>query len=289
MDQAGIIRDLLVWLEGHLDQPLSLDNVAAKAGYSKWHLQRMFKDVTGQAIGAYIRARRLSKSAEALRLTARPILDIALQYRFDSQQTFTRAFKKQFTQTPALYRRSPDWRSFGIRPPIRLDDFTPPEALFVTLPEMHLLGVTQNYSCSLEQISQFRNDMRIQFWTQFLANAPSLPPVLYGLHEPRPSLEKDDEQEVFYTTALELETACVNIPHAQPVLLEGGDYVQFTYNGPADDLQAFILLIYGTCMPTLNLTRRKGLDIERFFPATEESVLDQQRTIRCEYLVPVKR
>lgn len=46
MDQAGIIRDLLIWLEGHLDQPLSLDNVAAKAGYSKWHLQRMFKDVT---------------------------------------------------------------------------------------------------------------------------------------------------------------------------------------------------------------------------------------------------
>ena len=44
MDQAGIIRDLLIWLEGHLDQPLSLDNVAAKAGYSKWHLQRMFKD-----------------------------------------------------------------------------------------------------------------------------------------------------------------------------------------------------------------------------------------------------
>ena len=44
MDQAGIIRDLLSWLEGHLDQPLSLDNVAAKAGYSKWHLQRMFKD-----------------------------------------------------------------------------------------------------------------------------------------------------------------------------------------------------------------------------------------------------
>ena len=94
MDQAGIIRDLLSWLEGHLDQPLSLDNVAAKAGYSKWHLQRMFKDVTGHAIGAYIRARRLSKSAVALRLTARPILDIALQYRFDSQQTFTRAFQK---------------------------------------------------------------------------------------------------------------------------------------------------------------------------------------------------
>lgn len=50
MDQAGIIRDLLIWLEGHLDQPLSLDNVAAKAGYSKWHLQRMFKDVTAMLL-----------------------------------------------------------------------------------------------------------------------------------------------------------------------------------------------------------------------------------------------
>lgn len=51
MDQSGIIRDLLAWLESHLDHPLSLDNVAAKAGYSKWHLQRMFKEVTGHAIG----------------------------------------------------------------------------------------------------------------------------------------------------------------------------------------------------------------------------------------------
>ena len=39
MDQAGIIRDLLNWLEDHLDQPLALNNVAIKAGYSKWHLQ----------------------------------------------------------------------------------------------------------------------------------------------------------------------------------------------------------------------------------------------------------
>ena len=164
MDQAGIIRDLLSWLEGHLDQPLSLDNVAAKAGYSKWHLQRMFKDVTGHAIGAYIRARRLSKSAVALRLTARPILDIALQYRFDSQQTFTRAFKKQFSLTPALYRRS-----------------------------------------------------------------------------------------------------------------------------PGTGLQEFILTVYGTCMPMLNLTRRKGLDIERFYPEDESRDQATPIQLRCEYLIPIRR
>lgn len=93
MNQGTIIFDLLTWLEDHLTNPLSLDNVALKAGYSKWHLQRMFKEVTGQVLGSYIRARRLSKAAVSLRLTNRPIMEIALEYHFDSQQTFTRAFK----------------------------------------------------------------------------------------------------------------------------------------------------------------------------------------------------
>ncbi|WP_024551227.1 MDR efflux pump AcrAB transcriptional activator RobA [Franconibacter helveticus 513] len=289
MDQAVIIRDLLTWLEGHLDQPLSLDNVAAKAGYSKWHLQRMFKEVTGQAIGAYIRARRLSKSAVALRLTARPILDIALQYRFDSQQTFTRAFKKQFSLTPALYRRAADWNASGICPPIRLGDFTPPQHKFVTLAPTPLVGLTQNYTCSLEEISDFRHEMRVQFWTQFLANCPTLPPELYGLNETRPSYEKDDEQEVFYTTALSPELADGCIQNARPVMLEGGDYVQFTYEGPGSGLQEFILTVYGTCMPALGLTRRKGLDIERYFPASEKRSDQRPVYLRCEYLIPLRR
>lgn len=289
MDQAGIIRDLLTWLEGHLDQPLSLDNVAAKAGYSKWHLQRMFKDVTGHAIGAYIRARRLSKSAVALRLTSRPILDIALQYRFDSQQTFTRAFKKQFNLTPALYRRSPDWSAFGIRPPLRLGEFTLPKHEFVTLPETHLIGTTQSYTCALEEISDFRNQMRIQFWREFLGNSPSIPAEMYGLHEPRPSLERDDEQEVLYTTALTPEMANGHIPNSHPVVLEGGEYVMFFYDGPGTGLQEFILTVYGTCMPMLSLTRRKGQDIERFYPQDDARGQEPPLHIRCEYMVPIRR
>lgn len=288
MDQAGIIRDLLVWLESHLDQPLSLDNVALKAGYSKWHLQRMFKDVTGHAIGAYIRARRLSKAAVALRLTSRPILDIALQYRFDSQQTFTRAFKKQFNQTPAWYRRSSEWNSFGIRPPIRLDDNSMPESTFVTLPETVLVGQTQTYSCTLEQISSYRDEMRIHFWKQFLRETDTVPPVLYGLHQVRASQEKDDEQEILYTTAVPSDQA-VNLHSGQSVLLEAGDYVQFTYNGPRNELQEFILLLYGTCMPTLGLTRRQGQDIERFYTHGGKKRPEPPKEIRCEYLIPIRR
>ncbi|NDL61355.1 MDR efflux pump AcrAB transcriptional activator RobA [Acerihabitans arboris] len=289
MDQAGIIRDLLSWLEGHLDQPLSLDNVAAKAGYSKWHLQRMFKEVTGHAIGAYIRARRLSKAAVALRLTSRPILDIALQYRFDSQQTFTRAFKKQFVQTPALYRRAEEWDSNGIRPPIRLEKWDMPQAKFIVLPPMQLVGLTQSYSCTLEQITSFRTELRIQFWRQYLGEAKTIPPVLYGLNHSRPNQEKDDEQEILYTTAIEPHDVPENVQNGQPIALEGGDYAQFIYNGPSDGLQSFILSLYGTCLPTMKMTRRRGHDIERFYPLEKAPDAPVPHIIRCEYLIPVRR
>ncbi|MGM3190721.1 MDR efflux pump AcrAB transcriptional activator RobA [Dickeya dadantii subsp. dieffenbachiae] len=288
MDQASIIRDLLNWLEGHLDQPLSLDNVAAKAGYSKWHLQRMFKDVTGHAIGSYIRARRLTKAAVALCLTSRPILDIALQYRFDSQQTFTRAFKKQFAQTPASYRRSDDWNTFGIHPPIRLGAFTMPQPQFVTLPETQLVGLTQSYTCSLEQITCFRTEIRVHFWRQYLGEAKQVPPVLYGLHHSRPSKEKDDEHEVLYTTALEPHHVPEGVHPGEPVVLPSGDYAMFIYEGPADDLQDFIITLYDTCLPTYKLTRRKGFDAERFYPKGHKET-EPPKIIRCEYLIPIQR
>lgn len=295
MEQTVIIRDLLDWIDKNLDSidnRLSLDLVAKKAGYSKWHLQRMFKDVTGHAIGAYIRARRLSKSAVALRLTSRPILDIALQYRFDSQQTFTRAFKKQFDVTPALYRRTEDWNAHGMRPPIRLDGYTPLAHEFVTLPPIELTGVTQNYTCSLEQLSEARYAMRLQFWQNFLAHTSSLPPLLYGLHEARPSQDKEDEQEMFYTTALPknlADTYLKGVMGTHAIELAGGEYVKFTYKGPRDRLQNFVLTLYVSCMPELNLIRRKSSDIELFHPQVDNHAPEQQKTIYCEYLIPVRR
>ncbi|CAK8743933.1 Right origin-binding protein [Sodalis praecaptivus] len=288
MDQAGIIRDLLSWLDSHLDQPLSLDNVAAKAGYSKWHLQRMFKEVTGHAIGAYIRARRLSKAAVALRLTSRPILDIALQYRFDSQQTFTRAFKKQFAQTPALYRRKEEWDSTGIRPPIRLNQSAMPQAEFIRLPAMELIGVTQSYTCTLEQLSSFRTELRIHFWRQYLGEAKCLPPTLYGLNHTRPSLEKEDEQEVLYTTAIEPQHMPENVHGGEPVHLDGGNTpALFIKARPTTCRTSF-------CRCTAPACRRKAWCAARDAISNDSSPerkpdAELPHTMRCEYLIPVRR
>ncbi|MDX7991079.1 MDR efflux pump AcrAB transcriptional activator RobA [Xenorhabdus littoralis] len=293
MDQTNIIRDLLHWLDNNLDRPLSLDHVAAKAGYSKWHLQRMFKEVTGQAIGSYIRARRLSRAAVALRLTSRPILDIALQYRFDSQQTFTRAFKKQFDRTPASYRRSEEWCATGICPPILLDNKPLPVHKYVKLEDKSLIGTEHTCSYMLEEWSTACQGMRHDFWINYLQHAEVLPPRLYGLHHTTLSTEHEDEHTVFYTTAIEPEYATFDTKGNNPVVLPGGDYISFSYFGEKEQLQEFLFTIYGFCLPKLNITRRKGYDIERYYLTNLErrNIEDesQSHVVEFEYLIPIER
>lgn len=74
MSHQQIIQTLIEWIDEHIDQPLNIDVVAKKSGYSKWYLQRMFRTVMHQTLGDYIRQRRLLLAAQALRSTQRPIL-----------------------------------------------------------------------------------------------------------------------------------------------------------------------------------------------------------------------
>lgn len=124
MLQQKIIHSLTNWIDQNLDKTLSIDEVAAKSGYSKWHLQRMFRTVTKQTLGGYIRERRLTLAAEALRQTQRPIFDIAMQYGYDSQQTFSRVFRRQFSQTPTDYRHSMRRQAMIQRPHLLSFDYS---------------------------------------------------------------------------------------------------------------------------------------------------------------------
>lgn len=100
-----IINSLLQWIDDHIDQPLNIDTVARKSGYSKWYLQRMFRSVTQQTLADYIRLRRLALAADALKNTQKPIFDIAMDVGFISQQTFSRVFRREFATTPSSYRQ----------------------------------------------------------------------------------------------------------------------------------------------------------------------------------------
>lgn len=106
MYHVNFIKELINWIQKNLEQPLSINIVASKSGYSPWHLQRLFKQQTGDSLAKYIRKERLQNAAGELISTSRSIADIACQYQFDSHQSFSRAFKKMFSMTPTTYRKS---------------------------------------------------------------------------------------------------------------------------------------------------------------------------------------
>ena len=104
MSHQQNIQNLIEWIDDHIDQPLNIEAVAKKSGYSKWYLQRMFRTVMRQTLGDYIRQRRLLLAAVELRTTERPIFDIAMDLGYVSQQTFSRVFRREFDRTPSDYR-----------------------------------------------------------------------------------------------------------------------------------------------------------------------------------------
>lgn len=65
--------------------------------------------------------------------------------------------------------------------------------------------------------------------------------------------------------------------------------MKFSYQGPKEKLQDFILVLYSTCMPTLGLTRRAGQDIERFSTPGGRLTKENTAELNCEYLIPIRQ
>jgi AraC family transcriptional regulator len=102
--------DRTVWyVESHLNQAVSLDDVADIAGVSKFALTRTFLNKTGQTVLAYARARRLTEAAKSLQRGAPCILDVALSVGYASHEAFSRAFRDHFRLSPVevRYERRP--------------------------------------------------------------------------------------------------------------------------------------------------------------------------------------
>lgn len=105
--QNEAVEKMIVWIETHLQEDLSLLEISRQVGYSPYYCSSRFHQITGQTLKSYIAGRRLAHAAFMVRDTNRPLLDIALCYGFLSQQAFTRAFSQAYDLSPAAYRKNP--------------------------------------------------------------------------------------------------------------------------------------------------------------------------------------
>jgi len=100
------------FIESHITEPVTLHMLAQAAGYSPWHAARIFKELTGKNPFDYIRERRLTRAAETLRDEDVKVVDVALDFVFESHEGFTRAFSKHFGISPRRFIKE--------KPPVKL-------------------------------------------------------------------------------------------------------------------------------------------------------------------------
>lgn len=105
MNHHSFIQKTTDYIEAHLDENLSLDRLAKELNYSKFYLARTFREETGCTIYKYIQGRRLSLAAQKLAKTSKPIVEIAYEANYNSQQAFTLAFQRLYHCTPQVYRK----------------------------------------------------------------------------------------------------------------------------------------------------------------------------------------
>lgn len=103
----SVTEQIKKYISEHLNEPVTLNNIAKAVGYSKFHTSRIFKEETGLSLFEYIRRERLTASAFALRDGSEKVLDIALDFMFDSHEGFTRAFANGFGITPKKFAAYP--------------------------------------------------------------------------------------------------------------------------------------------------------------------------------------
>ncbi len=105
-EQIKTVQKLQLYMENNIYKSITLRELADVAGYSPWHMARMFKGLTGKTPFDYLRGLRLTKAALYLRDNDSKIIDVALDYVFDSHEGFTRAFSKEFGISPHKYSKT---------------------------------------------------------------------------------------------------------------------------------------------------------------------------------------
>ena len=105
MEWMKIIGDSIQYIEAHITEEFSVDDVAKRIGVSSFYYQKGFSMLCGFTVAEYIRNRRLALAGSEIVGTDRTVLEIAMKYGYDSPDSFTKAFTRFHGSTPTAVRK----------------------------------------------------------------------------------------------------------------------------------------------------------------------------------------
>ncbi len=101
MDKKEIVAGSLIYIEKNLKQKISIEEIADYVGYSKFYFSRMFKQEMNISIMEYVKERKVICASESI-LQGNKILDVAIEYGWESHSGFIKAFKSYYGFSPSL-------------------------------------------------------------------------------------------------------------------------------------------------------------------------------------------
>lgn len=104
-DHRSRILEVLAFIRDNHTEPLSLADMADIACQSPYHFERVFQSQTGLTAVQHLKIFRLVQAAIQLRLTDRKIIDIAFDAGYANPESFSRAFRRHFDESPSQYRK----------------------------------------------------------------------------------------------------------------------------------------------------------------------------------------
>lgn len=253
MDYADRIHKAIDYIEENLPGDLSAQAVAREVGFSAFHFHRIFKALLGESIKDYIRKRRLAGAARLLLSTKKPIIEIALATRFETQESFTRAFKKMFGTTPNAFRASGkissliDKQVFSLELMEHIGKGVTMKPKFVERGEELVVGLADSFGEDCHQdISRL--------WERFNERSHEIRNVVPGYalglclgSHPDVLLKSGDS--IVYSACLPVSKA-ESIPEGMiSYKIPASKYAVFTHSGPISTIQNTVKYIWGTWVP----------------------------------------
>lgn len=103
-----IILEVVYYIEEHITEKLTVEEIARQVYLSPAHLQRVFEFAFDMPIAGYVRSRKLQRSLKMLYETDAKISDIAYDIGFEHESSYIRSFKREFGITPGEARKHPE-------------------------------------------------------------------------------------------------------------------------------------------------------------------------------------
>ena len=107
---GGALRRVRAYIDDHIGEHISLDELARQAGVSRFHFARQFRLSTGESPMEYLRRVRIERSKSILQTRDTTIAEVAARLGFSDQSHFTRIFGRLVGVSPGSFARCDEWR-----------------------------------------------------------------------------------------------------------------------------------------------------------------------------------